>query len=185
MVISRNYGSYCYPADFMLVAAMNPCPCGYYPDLNRCVCTEAEVRRYQGHISGPVLDRIDLCVEAPPLDIRSLGGREEHRSSREMRGRVETARRAQEKRFAGTGYRFNSEIRVRDMQKYCALGPEEERMLEQFTQRQETSARSYHRLLRTARTIADLEESEEIRRTHLAEALCYRVMDTKYRKGNG
>lgn len=185
VVIARNYGSYCYPADFMLVAAMNPCPCGYYPDLNRCTCSEAEVRRYLGHISGPVLDRIDLCVEAPPLDVRSLGSREGHTGSREMRGRVETARRMQEKRFAGTGYRFNSEIRARDMQKYCALGAGEQQMLEQLMQRQETSARAYHRLLRTARTIADLEESDKIGRAHLAEALCYRVMNTKYRKGNG
>lgn len=168
-----------------MVVTMNPCPCGYYPDLNRCTCSEAEVRRYQGHISGPVLDRIDLCVEAPPLDVRSLGSREGHTGSREMRGHVETARRMQEKRFAGTGYRFNSEIRARDMQKYCALGSEEQRMLEQLVQRQEISARAYHRLLRTARTIADLEESGRIGRAHLAEALCYRVMDTKYRKGNG
>ncbi|MBD5460544.1 MAG: YifB family Mg chelatase-like AAA ATPase [Lachnospiraceae bacterium] len=185
VVISRNYGSYCYPADFMLVAAMNPCPCGYYPDLNRCTCSEAQVRRYLGHISGPVLDRIDLCVEAPALDIRRLGSRDEHTDSRAMRGHVETARRFQEKRFAGTGYRFNSEIQARDMQKYCALGTQEERLLEKLMQQQEISARAYHRLLRTARTIADLEESERIGRTHLAEALCYRVMDTKYRRGKG
>lgn len=190
VIVSRTYGSFKYPADFMLVAAMNPCPCGYFPDLNRCTCSENEVRRYLGHVSGPILDRIDIAVEAPDIDIHRLGsGAQEmpdkRMSSAVMRERVAGARKMQERRFQGTAYRFNSEIRTGDMRKFCTLGMEEEVMLEQILGQQGASARAYHRILKVSRTIADLDGSEKITRGHLSEALCYRMTDGKYWKGKG
>jgi len=185
VVIARTYGSYQYPADFMLVAAMNPCPCGYFPDSNKCNCSEADVRRYLGHISGPVLDRIDICVEAQRVDIHNFGTGEKGMTSEDMAGVVSVARKMQEQRFVDTGYRFNSEIRSGDIRKYCSLGQAEERMLEQAMERQCTSVRTYHRTLRTARTVADLEGCKKIGKAHIAEALCYRTADEKYWKGKG
>ena len=187
VVVARAYGSYQYPADFMLVAAMNPCPCGYYPDPNKCSCTEADVRRYLGHVSGPVLDRIDICVEAPAINVKKLRGMGKGLASgltsRDMAQLVGVARTMQERRFAETGYRFNSEIRSGDIRKFCQLGISEERMLEQALEKQGASARAYHRTLRTARTVADLAGCKKIGRAHLAEALCYRMADEKYWKG--
>lgn len=182
IVVSRSYGSYRFPADFQLVAAMNPCPCGHYPNLNKCNCTEAEVRRYLGHVSGPILDRIDICVEAPAIDLTDLGKEKGGMSSGTMRSQVAMAREMQNKRFAGSSYRFNSEIKPGDMKKYCKTDEQGKKMLEQYMAKGGCSMRGYHRILRVARTIADLEGSDEVRQNHVAEAICYRMADEKYWK---
>lgn len=175
--IARSSGNYIYPADFMLVGAMNPCPCGYFPDMHKCKCRPYEVHRYLERISGPILDRIDICVEASPIHISDLSHFVKEESSEEIRARVMYARSMQDKRFAGTRLRFNTDMSVRDIRKYCKLGMKEERLLEQFFGKLNLTARSYHRVLKVARTIADLEGAEEIREKHLTEALCYRAAD--------
>lgn len=180
VLVSRAYGSYKYPADFMLVAAMNPCPCGYYPNLNKCTCSETEVRRYLGHISGPILDRIDICVTAPEIEVSRLREQKGTISSGEMRSRILQARGRQEDRFKGTAYRFNSEIRAGDMKKYCRLRGKEEELLEKLLKRQNCSVRTYHRVLKVARTIADLEGSDEIVQKHITEAVCLKMSDETY-----
>ena len=174
VTISRINGNVTYPSDFMLVCAMNPCPCGYYPDAERCSCTEPRVRRYMGKVSGPILDRIDLCVELESVDYESLRNRTKGESSGEIRRRVEQARQIQEARFEGSAYRFNGDIEVSAMERYCRLGEEQQRCMEQLYASLQLSARAYHRILRVARTIADLEGAEEIGVPHLMEASFYR-----------
>lgn len=181
--ISRNTGTVCYPSDFMLVAATNPCPCGFYPDRNKCNCTENAIARYLGHISGPVLDRIDICIEAPRIDVAELNsGNNLCESSRSIRKRVIAARSIQQKRFSGTGLRFNSDMDPNEIKRYCILGIREKSLLEQIFHRLNLSARSYHRLIKVARTIADLDGSERIRDIHINEAACYRIDDSVYWK---
>lgn len=171
--IARTYGTFSYPADFMLVGAMNPCPCGYYPDRNRCRCTPFEIHKYISHISGPVLDRIDICVQAPKIEIAKLQMNRKGEDSQSMRKKVMAARERQKARYAGTVLRFNADLRVGDMEKYCLLGKEEETMIQNIFQTMDLSARAYHRMLKVARTIADVEGSEAVRKEHLAEAACY------------
>lgn len=175
--ISRTHGTYFYPADFMLIAASNPCPCGYYPDRSRCQCSERDIRRYQSKISGPIRDRIDLNVTAEMVDIKELNSKKGNVSSADMRAHVMQARAWQEKRFAGTTLKFNSDIPSREIQKYCALGYEEAEYMESVFYQLNLSARSYHKILKVARTIADLEETEKIGVEHLAEAVCYRIQE--------
>ena len=180
--IVRSRGNFTYPADFQLVGALNPCPCGYYPDRNKCKCTPNEIRRYLGRISGPILDRIDICIEAPRVDISDLTEKTKrvNESSKTIKQRVMRAREIQEKRFAGTDLRFNSEMSPKDIQKHCKLGLKEESYLEEAFCRMELSARAYHKVLRVARTIADIDGSEDIQQIHLCEALSYRLTDGKY-----
>ena len=174
VTISRANGNVTYPSDFMLVCAMNPCPCGYYPDTGRCSCTEPQVRKYMGKVSGPILDRIDLCVELQPVDYESLKSGAGGESSANIRERVEQARQIQRARFRGTPYRFNGDIEVSRIEQYCGLGEREQHCMEQLYTSLQLSARAYHRILRVARTIADLEGAEEIRVSHLMEASFYR-----------
>ncbi len=180
--IVRSRGTYTYPADFQLVGALNPCPCGYYPDRNKCKCTPADIKRYLGHISGPILDRVDICVEAPRVDIADLAVKDKNanESSKSIRKRVLEARAIQEKRFEGTSIKFNSEMTPKDIEKYCKLGPREQAYLENAFCTMELSARAYHKILRVARTIADIDGSEDIRQIHLMEAVGYRITDGKY-----
>lgn len=180
--ISRVWGNVTYPCDFMLIGAMNPCPCGFYPDRNRCRCTKPKVQKYLGRLSGPVLDRFDLCVQLEPPEASDLlkGGRGE--SSREIGARVIEARKRQEERFAGSAYRFNGEIQNKDMEKYCSLGEEERRLMQELYGKLQLSARGYYRILRVARTIADLERAEQITAAHLMEAAFYRPSE-EYWKG--
>lgn len=180
VTLSRTYGSYTYPSDFILIAAMNPCPCGYYPDINRCTCTESMVRRYLGHVSGPILDRIDLCVEAPALPLGALGNARKGESSEVIRTRVTEARKRQEERFKGTHYQFNSQIETGDIPKYCAIKQEDEIVLSKILEKQGASARTYHRVLKVSRTIADLRGSEEIEKADWMEALSFRLGEEKY-----
>lgn len=172
--ISRVGGNFVYPSDFMLVCAMNPCPCGYFPDRNRCRCTEPQIKHYAGKVSGPILDRIDLCVELQSVDIMSLHQVEKGESSAQMRRQVERARLIQQERFHGCGYRFNGDIQAADMDRFCPLGEGEMRFMERMYEEMKLSARSYHRILKVARTIADLAGEESIREEHLLEAAMYR-----------
>lgn len=177
--ISRVHGTYLFPADFMLVAAMNPCKCGNYPDLSRCTCTQAEIHRYFGKISRPLLDRIDICVEVPPIRYEDLTAREENESSARIRDRVREAQERQRRRYQNTGLLFNSQMHPADIRKFFPLGESEEALLRESFQKLELSARAYHRIIKVARTIADLEGEEAILCRHLAEALCYRFLDQR------
>ncbi|MBR0164937.1 MAG: YifB family Mg chelatase-like AAA ATPase [Lachnospiraceae bacterium] len=183
--IARASGTYTYPADFMLVGALNPCPCGYYPDRGRCRCTDKEIDRYLSHLSGPILDRMDLCVEAPRVDVRELEGEpRDNESSAEIRTRILRARERQRQRFRGTQLRFNADMGVAEIRKYCRVGQREKSLLEQIFYKMDLSARAYHRLIKVARTIADLDDSDEIRQNHITEASCYRLADAKYWRRN-
>lgn len=178
--ISRNYGTMIYPAEFMLVAATNPCPCGYYPDRNKCQCTELEIRRYLQHISGPMLDRMDMCVDTPAVELKDLLDGEKNETSEAIRKRVMVARSRQRERYQGTGIGFNSELTGKQVQQYCSLKEPEKRYMEEAFERLQLSARSYHRLLRLARTIADVEDSDTIEKRHLMQAICFRSTIDKY-----
>lgn len=153
---------------------MNPCPCGYYPDGNRCSCSKTRIGKYMGKVSGPILDRIDLCVELQSVNYASLKEKTGGEGSAEIRRRVERARQIQKQRFAGTGYRFNGDIEAAVMENYCFLGPEEQLCMEKLYNSLQLSARAYHRILRVGRTIADLDGEERIRVRHLMEAAFYR-----------
>lgn len=171
--IARSSGSFIYPADFMLVAAMNPCPCGYYPDRNKCRCTAFERHQYLSHISGPILDRIDICIRAPKVEIMQLQNPRKGMDSSMMRSLVMSARERQMYRYRDSDLKFNSDLGVNDVEKYCRLGTKEQIMLTHMFQTMDLSARAYHRLIKTARTIADVEECEAINEYHLSEAICF------------
>ena len=184
--IARNGGSVTFPADCLLAGAMNPCKCGYYPDMNRCRCTEPEIRRYLSHISGPILDRIDICVETPRIDISDLeGGSGGNEDSAAIRERVEAAVAVQKERFKGTGIRFNSEMDPVSIAEFCALGQKEKAVMEKLFYHMNLSARAYHKVLKVARTIADLDGSAGIKVGHLTEAACYRMTDSTYWEKRG
>lgn len=172
--ISRAGGNVTYPSGFLLVCAMNPCPCGYYPDRNRCRCTQMQVGRYMGKVSGPILDRIDLCVELQPVVYENFRSRRRTEDSKTIRRRVEKARVRQRERFGEDSCRFNGEIEASAIEKYCPLGAEEQKCMEQMYDSLGLSARSYHRILKVARTIADLEGDDDINVGHLMEASFYR-----------
>lgn len=173
--IARSQAVYTYPADFMLVAASNPCPCGYFPDRNKCKCTSQEVLKYLGKISGPILDRIDLCCEMSAINIEELQSDKQEEDSAGMRKRVLSALEIQTKRFQGTAYRFNGDILPKDIRRYCVLEKAAEQVLHKLYTKLRLSARSYHRLLKVSRTIADLEGSKLILDKHIKEAACYRM----------
>ena len=173
--VARVGGVVEYPADFMLVCAMNPCPCGYFPNRNKCKCTEPQIKRYLSKISGPILDRIDLCVELKEVEIEHLQRKEGNDTTSSMlQNKVEIARQIQTERFRNTEYRFNSDIQAKDMDEFCYLGKAERLCIQKMYQSLNLSARSYHRIIKVARTIADLEESKEIQEKHLLEAGLYR-----------
>ncbi len=178
--IARVTGTYTFPADFMLVASMNPCRCGYYPDRTRCTCTNAQVRRYLSRISMPMLDRIDMCVEARRVEYEELTSLAKCESSESIRSRVTAARRIQEERYQGTHYRFNSDLDSEAVHRYCGLSGDCRQMMKEVYETMGLTARSYTRILKVARTIADLEGASDIRRDHLAEAVAYRAIDRKY-----
>lgn len=178
--IIRNTGAFTYPADFMLVAACNPCPCGYYPDQNRCTCTVQQVKRYIGAVSGPLLDRIDICCNVDPVELCKQEPDPFPMTSAFMRTKILAARERQKARFKGTDIRFNSEMPGRDIEKYCKLGAGEQLLINSAYESLQLSARSYHRILKTARTIADTEDSDIIREEHLSEAIMYRSNGMRY-----
>ncbi len=174
--IVRVHGNYVFPSDFMLVCAMNPCKCGFYPDKNKCTCTESELHRYRGKLSGPLIDRIDMYVETQRVDLSSLSGTDTGESTAVIRERVAGARTIQERRFQGGNIQFNSQMEVQDIEKYCLLEEKGKRLMELAYNSLQLSARTYHRVLKVARTIADLEGEERIMERHISEALAYRFM---------
>lgn len=178
--IARNHGSYIFPAGFMLVAALNPCPCGCYPDLERCTCTPLQIQNYLGKISQPFLDRMDICVEAPKIKYESISGENKGEGSKKIRERVCRARVLQNKRYRETGITTNAMLGVKELDKYCRLGEEESRLIEQAFTSLGLTARTYHKILKVSRTIADLDQAEDICIKHIKEAIGYRTIDKKY-----
>jgi magnesium chelatase family protein len=176
VTISRAKGSQTLPASFLLIGAMNPCPCGYYGDTTRpCTCTPTMITRYQSRLSGPLLDRIDLHVSVPRVDFDKLTSDTRAEPSASVRARVEAARQRQRQRFDGHPHaRTNSDMTVSDISTFCPITPEAKSLLEVGLKRLNLSARAYHRVLKLARTIADLGDSDTIQMQHVAEALQYR-----------
>ncbi|MCR5251249.1 MAG: YifB family Mg chelatase-like AAA ATPase [Lachnospiraceae bacterium] len=184
VMIARASASYEFPAEFMLVAALNPCPCGNYPDPQRCRCSQEQVRRYLGRLSGPLLDRIDMCVEMGRISLQEYRRRGQSKKaeygSAAMRERVLKARARQEERFAGEEIRFNAQMGVKEIGRFVMLGEREQSYMDTVYESLHLSLRSYHRVLKLARTIADLDGIEEVGRSQLQEALCYRSVEDRY-----
>ena len=179
--LARSRGNFVYPADFMLLGATNPCPCGYYPDRNRCRCQDWEVRRYLARLSGPLLDRMDLCCQIKQTPIRKLWEKREasyidsdKNGSKWMREQVLEARKRQQMRCRGAAMRENGRLSPGEILKYCPLGLEEQEFLEQASEQAGLSMRGCHRVIRVARTIADLEGKDRIGVEHLGQALFFR-----------
>lgn len=183
VTISRAHSTLTYPAQFMLVAAMNPCPCGNYLDqVKLCTCPPFKIQNYWSKLSGPLLDRIDLQVEVPSLKKEELSSYPEGESSKVIRARVSTARKIQQKRFAGTEVFCNAQMTPKQLKEFCVLDQEAAELLKSAILHLQLSARAYDRILKVARTIADLENSTEIKAQHIGEAAQYRSLD---RKGGG
>jgi magnesium chelatase family protein len=180
VTIARLNASYRYPAGFMLVAAMNPCSCGFYPDRNRCNCSVNMVKRYLGRISQPLLDRFDISIEALQMSYKDLNMQQKQENSETIRLRVSKARQIQLDRYKGQDIYFNSQLTPRSLKKYCHLDIKEQTLLEEAFIKMNLSARAYHRILKVARTIADLDGSDRINTRHISEAICYRSLDQKY-----
>lgn len=180
--ISRARANYAFPSEVMLVGAMNPCKCGYYgtevPN-HECRCSPLEVQRYRSRISGPLLDRIDIHIEVPWVNIETLREKNEEKSSEEMKEHIKKARRIQEERFQDSKIKFNSEMNSKRVKQFCKLDNAAEELLYNSFNQFGFSGRSLDRILKISRTIADLEESEQIQLSHLAEAINYRVLDKK------
>ncbi|MFO7930856.1 MAG: YifB family Mg chelatase-like AAA ATPase [Thermodesulfobacteriota bacterium] len=178
VTISRASVSLSYPSDFTLIAALNPCPCGYYSDpVHECRCSASQITRYRNRLSGPLLDRIDIHVEVPAVSYGELVNEKPAESSADIRRRVVAARRIQENRFAGSRIKTNAGMKSRHIKKYCALDAESGAILERAADRLGLSARACHRILKIARTIADLGGQDDIREPHILEAVGYRSMD--------
>ena len=183
ITVSRVAGSVTYPSNFMLVCAMNPCKCGWYGHPSgRCRCSALDVRNYHSRISGPLLDRIDIIVEAPALEYEELKNRAPSESSAEIKKRVNAARTLQQNRFAGSGIAANADMDTKALNTWCALSDDCEELMRGAFDRMGLTARSYDRILRVARTIADLEGSESIEAMHIAEAIQYRTYDFREAK---
>lgn len=178
--LSRAMGNVEYPANFLLLASMNPCGCGYYPDRNRCRCSRPALRRYFEKVSQPLLDRMDICMEAPGVSFEELVANSVNESSKDIRERVIACHEIQKKRYAGENFCFNSRIPASRIREFCRLGEKEERYMESMFHKMELTARTYHKILRVARTIADMEQTAEIGLGHLNEAVCYRSMDEHF-----
>ena len=178
ITVSRARYSVEYPANFTLVASMNPCPCGYYNHPEKeCTCSAAAVHRYMGRISGPLMDRIDIHVEVVPVSIAEMSSMRAGESSAEIRRRVVAAREVQSARFAGTGVHTNAMMNSRMLREFAPLSRESASLLEQAMQRLRLSARAYDRIIKVARTIADLEAQADISPAHISEAITYRTLD--------
>ena len=183
VVISRAAMSLSFPARFMLAAAMNPCPCGYFNDKSReCHCTPPIIQRYVAKVSGPLLDRIDIHIEVPAVQYSELRSTASAESSAAIRGRVLSAREKQRNRFAAAGEKIysNAQMGTRQIRAHCELGPDAERLLERAMQQQGLTARAHDRILKVARTVADLDGADRLSLAHLAEAIQYRTLDRSY-----
>ncbi len=183
VVISRVHGSYVFPTRVMLVLAMNPCRCGYYPDRNKCRCSEAEVHAYLSRISRPLLDRVDILKEVPRVPAESLGGTPNGLSSEDLRKQVIAAWNIQKERYRNDGILFNSELEGKLLRKYCALDTTGRALLKDAFEKLNLSARAHDRILKVARTIADLSGGDRITEAHLLEAISYRTAGEKFWRG--
>jgi magnesium chelatase family protein len=180
VTISRATASLSYPAQFMLLAAMNPCPCGFFTDpAHACVCTPLQIQRYRAKVSGPLLDRIDIHVEVPAVPFRDLLVEHVREDSMTIRQRVSRARVLQQQRYKNDGIYCNAQLRPRQLKKYCALDEAGRKLIELAMNKLGLSARAYNRILKVARTIADLEAKERIEPSHLSEAIQYRTLDRR------
>lgn len=183
ITINRMNGSLTYPCKFMLVASMNPCPCGYYGSPEKeCTCSEKSILNYMGKISGPLLDRIDIQIEVNKVGYEKMQSNQQTETSAEIRKRVNLARKIQNNRYKDSEIFSNSEMNPKMINQYCTLDEESIEMLKIAFERLGMSARAYSRILKVARTIADLDESEHIEKKHVAEAIQYRSLDRKYWK---
>lgn len=181
VTISRVAGTLTYPSSIMMVGAMNPCPCGFFghPTKN-CTCSQNAVHRYLNKISGPMLDRLDLHVEVPPVDYNELSSDGSEETSAQIRERVNKARKIQTERYKGTGITCNARLTPSALKKYCVMSEEASKYLGLSFERLSMSARAYDRILKVARTIADLEGSEIIEKPHIFSAISFRSLDRKY-----
>ena len=180
VTISRVAGTLTYPSEIMLVAAMNPCPCGFFGHPTRqCTCSQQMVRKYLNRVSGPMLDRIDLHVEVPPVDYKELSSSEKTESSAEIRERVNAARRRQTERYRGTGVTCNARLTPAMLKEACVLDAEASEYLQLSFHRLGMSARAYDRILKVARTAADLAGSETVKKEHIFSAISFRTLDRK------
>lgn len=180
VTISRVNGTMTFPANVMLVASMNPCPCGYHGYSDKCTCTTNEIAKYMGKISGPLLDRIDLHVEAAAVEYKDLENSSTGESSKDIKARVLKAHKIQQDRYKNENIYFNSQLSAPQIEKYCRLGQAENELLKNAFEKLNFSARAYHKLLKISRTIADLEGKENIDVTHIAEAIQLRNLDRKF-----
>ncbi|MCA9039847.1 MAG: YifB family Mg chelatase-like AAA ATPase [Planctomycetaceae bacterium] len=181
VTISRAIGSVTFPARLMLVAAMNPCPCGHRGDTRRrCSCNPMQIERYISKISGPLLDRIDIHIEVPPVPFRELSNQQEGTNSQTIREQVLEAREVQSHRFKETPEMLNGKMAPREIRRHCQLQPEAESLLKQAVEHMGLSARAHDKILRISRTIADLARSDQIESHHLSEAINYRTLDRNY-----
>ncbi len=181
VTISRANGRLTYPCEFSLVAAMNPCPCGFIGHPRKsCICSQQAVKRYLGKISGPMLDRLDIHIEVPAVEYEELTGKRDGETSAEIKKRVEKARDIQNKRYKGTTITCNARLTSNLMQKYCKLDESANKILKNAFDTLGMSARSYDRILKIARTVADLDGKETIGATHIAQAIQFRSLDRKY-----
>ena len=176
VMIVRNERTITYPADFLLIAASNPCPCGYYPDPGRCRCTLRQITNHQSRLSGPILDRIDLFVRCEEIDYKTMTTDREEADSGYIRSKIMEAWRRQKERAEGRTEYFNGRMSGLDIRRFCRLSPKDNKLLEKAYDSYRMSGRSLNRILKVARTIADLDGSEDIRTEHLEEALLYRRM---------
>ena len=183
VTISRVNASLTYPCNFMFVASMNPCPCGFYGSKDKeCTCTPEAIARYMGKISGPLLDRIDIQIEVTPVKYQKIASDERIETSETIKQRVDNARKIQLERYKGHGIFSNSELTPSLSNIYCKLDLKSKEIVQNAFERLGLSARGYERILKVARTIADLDEKENIEAKHIAEAIQYRSLDRKYWK---
>ena len=180
VVISRVQGSFVFPTRVMLVLAMNPCQCGFYPDRNKCNCSEADVRRYLSKISKPLLDRVDISVEVPRIGKSDLSNGVSGKTSEELKSMVVAAWEIQKERYKNDRIVFNSELEGKKIRKYCVLTADAESFLKEAFEKLELSLRAYDRILKVGRTIADLKGAEKIELSHISEAVSYRSLDRKF-----
>ena len=181
VTISRINATLSYPCNFMLVASMNPCPCGFYGSKEKeCTCTPQAIQKYMGKISGPLLDRIDIQEEVTPVKYEKLQGNEKIETSAKIKERVDKARKIQQNRYKELEIHSNSQLTPTLIEKYCKLGEKEKQILKKAFDTLGLSARAHDRILKVARTIADLDEKENIEIAHITEAIQYRNLDKKY-----
>lgn len=178
ITVSRAVRAITYPARFMIIGAMNPCPCGYFGSSYRqCHCTPHQIQRYRAKISGPLLDRIDIQIEVPALRYKQLASNQPAENSATIKKRIASAHKKQKKRFSAKKIDYNSRMNTRQLKKYCPLDKECEELLKTAIEELNLSGRAYHKIIKVSRTIADLAEEENIKKEHLLEAIQYRSLD--------